>query len=243
VTRRVLVVDDDRFMVKTLADVLRLKGWEVTTAYNGSEAVARLAEAGAGFDFVIMDVKMPGMDGVSAFKAMKQMKPDVRVVLMTAYAAHDLLSEAQREGVLRILPKPVDVDGLISMLTASLSRHEPVLIVDSDVSFLRTLSDTLRLTGYQTVTSSSLDEALRFMSEQRPGAVLLHMHLGGTDPRDAVVAVHQVSPAVALVLYSGRPGAVEEMHQHIPGEWIHAYLQKPFAVDQLAGVLSAVAGG
>lgn len=240
-TRRVLVVDDDRFMVKTLTDVLRLKGWEVASAYNGHDAVARLAEGE--FDFVIMDVKMPGMDGVSAFKAMKLMKPDVRVVLMTAYAAHDLLTEAQREGVLRIMPKPVDVDGLISMLTGTLSRNEPVLIVDSDVVFLRTLSDTLRLTGYQTVAASTLDEALRFMTEQRPGAVLLHMHLGGTEPRDAVVAVHQVSPAVALVLYSGRPGAVEEMHQHIPGAWIHAYLQKPFAVEQLAGVLSAVGSG
>lgn len=240
-TRRVLVVDDDRFMVKTLADVLRLKGWDVSMAYDGNDAVARLA-AGS-FDFVVMDVKMPGMDGVSAFKAMKLMKPDVRVVLMTAYAATDLLNEAQREGVLKIMPKPVDVDGLISMLTGSLARKEPVLIIDGDTSFLKTLSDTLRLTGHQTIAARTLDEALRFMAEHRPGAVLLHMHLGSTEPRDAVVAVHQVSPAVALVLYSGRPGAVEEMHSHIPGEWIHAYLQKPFAVEQLAGVLGAIDSG
>jgi two-component system, NtrC family, response regulator HydG len=241
-TRRVLVVDDDRFMVKTLADVLRLKGWDVTTAYNGQDAVARLADAGV-FDFVIMDVRMPGMDGVSAFRAMKRLQPDVRVVLMTAYAAHDLLGEAQRAGVLRIMPKPVDLEGLMSMLTGTLSRNEPVLIVDGDVAFLRTLSDTLRLTGYQTVTATTLAQALQFMTDRRPGAVLLHMHLGTTEPRDAVVAVHDVSPTVALVLYSGRPGAVDEMHRHIPGEWIHAYLQKPFAVDQLAGVLSAVGGG
>lgn len=239
-TRRALVVDDDRSMVKTLSDVLSLKGWEVTTAFDGESAVQ--AASRQAFDVVIMDVKMPGMNGVEAFRAMKAKKPELTVVLMTAYAAHELLAQAEREGVLRVLPKPVDIAALFALIEGNLHHKQPVLLIDSDVAFLRTLSEVLRLRGFETLVAEDLDAALRAMEERHPAVVLLHMHLGATSPREAVYAVHGVSPSAALVLYTGRPEAAEQLRQALPPQWVHAYLQKPIAVDKLTGVLNAVAG-
>ena len=88
-------------MVKTLADVLQLQGWNVSTAHSGIEAVH--AASTRLFDVVLMDIKMPGMDGVDAFKAMKARNPGLKVVLMTAYAAQERIAEAEREGVTRVL--------------------------------------------------------------------------------------------------------------------------------------------
>lgn len=113
-TRHALVVDDDTFLVRTLADILKLRGWEVTTAFTGTEAVN--AAMRASFDVVLMDIRMPEMDGVSAFKAMKKVKPDVRVILMTAYASDDLLDEARDAGAMRVLAKPVDMRALMALL-------------------------------------------------------------------------------------------------------------------------------
>jgi DNA-binding NtrC family response regulator len=235
--RRALVVDDDRLMVKTLADVLALKGWEVSAAYSGRDAVqAALTSA---FDVVLMDIKMPGMDGVDAFRAIKAQRPDVKVVLMTAYATQDRIAEAEREGVICVLPKPVNVATLLDLLGSSLRKDEPILVIDSDAAFLKTLSEVLRLRGYETVVAQNLDEATRLMAERRPVAVLLHMHLVSATAREAVLAVHHVSPDVALILYSGRPGAADEMERALPMDWIYAYLQKPFAIDQVTGVLDA----
>jgi CheY-like chemotaxis protein len=97
-TRRVLVVDDDRMMAQTLSEIFQLKGWEVATAFDGLAAVK--ATAADDFDVVLMDIKMPGMDGVAAFRAMKAAKPHLKVVLMTAFAAQELIAEAEREGVI-----------------------------------------------------------------------------------------------------------------------------------------------
>ena len=238
--RRALVVDDDRFMVKTLSDVLRLKGWDVTSAFSGSSAVE--AASRDAFDVVLMDIKMPGMDGVAAFKAMKALKPDVRVVLMTAYAAQELVSEAEREGVLRVMAKPLDVASLLTLLAKSVPTHRPVLLIDNDLTFLKTLSEVLTVKGFPTVVAQSLPEAQRLILANRPVAVLLHQHLGTVSARDAVFAVHELSPAVSLILYSGQHGAEEEIHSVLPPDWIHAYLQKPFAVEQLTGVLDAIDG-
>ena len=109
--RRALVVDDDRMLARTLAEVLELEGWSVTQANSGTEAVNVAARQT--FDVVLMDVRMPGMDGVDAFKAMKATHPDIRVILMTAYTGEDRISDARRAGVLRVLSKPVDVDKLV----------------------------------------------------------------------------------------------------------------------------------
>lgn len=235
---RVLVVDDDRAMVRTLSDVLKVQGWEVTPAYTGAGAVE--AASAHPFDVVLMDIKMPGMDGVAAFKAMKSTHPDVRVILMTAYAASDLIAEAEREGVIQVMPKPVNIAYLVGVLARTLSHKQPVLLVDHDATFLRTLADVLHLNGFDAMVAEDLDDAREALSRHQPIAVLLHMHLGEATPQDAIIAVHDVNPAVALILYSGTAGGAEEARRVAPRDWVHGYLQKPFDVDQITGMLDAI---
>ena len=114
-SKRALVVDDDRMLARTLGEILELKGWSVNVATSGAEAVNVVAREE--FDVVLMDIRMPGMDGVDAFKAMKASRPDIRVILMSAYTAESRIAEAQREGVVRILTKPVDVPTLLQLST------------------------------------------------------------------------------------------------------------------------------
>ena len=239
--RQVLVVDDDVMMARTLAEILELQGWEADVAHDGHMAVE--AAAMRPYDVILMDVKMPGMNGVEAFQAMKAARPGVKVVLMTAYAAQELLARAEHQGVLRVLSKPVDVRALLAFLAGVLSRRRPVLLVDSDRAFLRTLSDALALSGFETVMAEGLGDAVRLLNEERPAAILLHMHLGTASARDAVLAVHRRSPQAALILYSGRPGAESEIDGEVPREYVHTYLQKPFAVEDVTGVLLDVVQG
>lgn len=236
--RKALVVDDDHTMTRTLSDVLSMKGWDVTIANDGKEAVSKAAAST--FDVVLMDVKMPVMNGVEAFKAMKASNPNVRVVLMTAYAAEELLNEAEREGVARILSKPVNFAELLPLLASARSRKKPVLLVDHDAQFLRTLSESLQLRGYDAVVAATLDEAEHLLRREQPQAVLLHMHLGAHSAREAIVAIHELSPTVALILYSGRPGGADEIGQLLPPDVVHAYFQKPFGLDEVAGALDAI---
>jgi DNA-binding NtrC family response regulator len=235
---RALVVDDDMFMAKTLADLLRLTGWDVETAYTGEAAVD--AATARDFDVVLMDVKMPGMDGVDAFKAMKAARPDVRVVLMTAYASQDRIQEAERQGVVSVLSKPVDVTSLLSLLTATLGHRQPVLVIDRDAVFLKTMSEVLRVRGFNVAQAEDLAHAKALMSQERPIAVLLHVNVSDATAHQAVTELHRSLPSVALILYSGKQGAAEEIAQAVPPGWVHAYFQKPFAVDQVTGVLNEI---
>lgn len=126
---KVLVVDDDQRMVKTISDILRIKGYEVEQAYCGEEAV-EMVKSGAP-RCVLMDVKMPGINGVAALKMMKCLAPDLPVLLMSAYATGEQAEEAIRLGALTILTKPVDIQLLLSFLSTP-RKDESVPIVDDD---------------------------------------------------------------------------------------------------------------
>lgn len=112
--RRILVVDDDRAMVKTLCDIFRLRGWEPRAAYSGKEAVA--LQRADKFPVVLMDIKMADMDGISASKVMRTEDPDLKIFLMTAHTGPYSVREVAREGSYQLLPKPIDMASLLSLL-------------------------------------------------------------------------------------------------------------------------------
>lgn len=240
-TRRALVVDDDRSMVKTLSDILALKGWQVHPAYSGEMAIRAATQEP--FDVVLMDVKMPGIDGVDAFKAIKRARPDIRVILMTAYAAPERVAEAEREGVVRVLSKPVDVAELFQLLTEKLNGDRPVLLIDHDTAFLRTLAEVLRLEGFEVATATDLPDATRLMAARRPMAVFLHLPAGSGTVRGAIAAVHHANPAAAIIAYSGQADAEAAIANEVPRDWVHAYLRKPFAVEAVTHVLDGLRHG
>jgi CheY-like chemotaxis protein len=116
---RILVVDDERGMRLTLADILRDRGCRVETAETGEQAV-RLC-AGNEFDMVLMDVRMPGIDGTEALRRIRKRRSDARVIMMTAYALEHLEREALALGAIAFLRKPLDVDALLELIDGALA--------------------------------------------------------------------------------------------------------------------------
>jgi len=116
----ILIVDDDKGILETMADILNELRFKVTIANNGYEAID-LVKNGT-FDMILMDIKMPGIDGVETFKRIKRIKPASKIIFMTAYAFEELVAEARTEGAIDVLYKPVDIGNLEKMLRNSKSK-------------------------------------------------------------------------------------------------------------------------
>ena len=143
-SRRILIVDDDRHMVRTLTDIVRLQGWNPDGAHSGEEAVE--AVRANAYQAVLMDVRMAGINGVDAFKAMKALRPEIKVILMTAYTA-PTSSRTRRGRCTQGMSKPVVLSGLLEMLEQRAKDPKPVLIVADDAGFLSSLRDMLTERG------------------------------------------------------------------------------------------------
>jgi len=110
----ILIVDDDAGLCKTTSFILQREGYAVTTAENGEEAIEKVQEEK--FDMVLMDIKMPIMDGVEAYKRIKQIRPETKTIMMTGYAVDDLIQDALEEGAHSAIHKPLDMDQILNLL-------------------------------------------------------------------------------------------------------------------------------
>jgi DNA-binding NtrC family response regulator len=109
----VLVVDDDSGMVETLADILSARGHRVGTARSGDTALSMVA--GAAYDVALMDIQMPGLNGVEVLKRMKSVAPGLAVIMMTAFTRHELIEEARRSAA-AVLSKPLDMQQVLGLI-------------------------------------------------------------------------------------------------------------------------------
>lgn len=110
----ILLVDDEVVTLRILGNILRDKGYNISTARDGYEAVQNVNEKS--FDLIFMDIKLPGINGVETFKTIKKIKPNIGVIMMTGYAFDDLVKDALQEGALSCLYKPVDVGAILNII-------------------------------------------------------------------------------------------------------------------------------
>lgn len=114
--RRALVVDDNRDLADNIAEILECEGFETLVESDPLAAMAR-AE-GFAFDVAILDVRMPGMDGVTLLALLLRLRPDAIFVMVTGFTHDERIQHALAGGARAVLPKPVAVPRLLEIVTA-----------------------------------------------------------------------------------------------------------------------------
>src|SRR5690606_33099931 len=105
---KVLIVDDQFGIRVLLNEVFQLEGYQTYQAANGPKAI-ELAKT-HNPDLVLLDIKIPGMDGLEILKKLKEFNPSIQVIIMTAYSEQDLINEALETGALTYFAKPFDIN-------------------------------------------------------------------------------------------------------------------------------------
>lgn len=228
---KILVVDDDHRIVKTTCDVLKIKGHEPIAAYSGEEGVEKVR--GDPPDCVLMDIKMPGLNGVEALKRMKEIMPLLPVVLVSAYATDDLMEEAEHSGAYAVLSKPLNFPMILSFL--SLLREEvSILVVDDDPEFCKTLKDILTLQGFHIETESEPQKVLGHLDNNYELAVvLLDLKLGAVDGVDVIKDIQAKYPGKPIMLMTGYRQEMEDSIDLARKNGVYTCLYKPFEMDEL----------
>jgi DNA-binding NtrC family response regulator len=119
---RVLIVDDEADLVATMAERLALRGIDVETATNGADA---LSHVNAGdFNVVILDVKMPGIDGLEMMAHVQRKRPGLPVILFTGHTSLPDAEQGMQEGAFAYLLKPIDIDDMIEKIEGAAAREK-----------------------------------------------------------------------------------------------------------------------
>jgi DNA-binding NtrC family response regulator len=116
---RIMIIDDEKIVGDMAKMSLEREGYHVETFLNGESALARLKEER--FDVVVTDLKMKGIDGMEVLKTVKELYPDTKVIMITAFANLDTAIEALRGDVHDFFPKPVKIKELKVSIERALS--------------------------------------------------------------------------------------------------------------------------
>lgn len=235
---RVLIVDDETNMRKTLADILAHEGYVVTTASSGEEAVDICAAAPQ--DVVLMDVRMPGIDGFEALRRIRQTSAEARIILMSAYTINELRRQALEEGAIAVLPKPLDIEKVVRLIGDIKSTS--ILIVENDQPVAQSLGDLLRDRGYRVMLTESPQSALELVERIRFDLVFIETRLPSISGLDLYLAIRRLTPGVAAIMIADGTADSESMAVEAIRQTAYAFVRKPLNPSEVLRLIERHAG-
>ncbi|MHB1036250.1 MAG: response regulator [Pirellulales bacterium] len=236
-TIRILVVDDEKFMRVTLADILVDEGYRVDVADCGEAAVEMCAETR--YDAILMDVRMPGIDGVEAFRLIRRHQHDARVILMSAYPVEELKRAVLEEGAIAFLAKPLDVEKVVKLIQET--QQAAILVVANDAATLNLLGDGLKEQGYRVATAHSPEEAMALVEQIGFDLVFLDAVLPAMNGLDLYLAIKKVTPAVTAIMMAGFDRQDAEVAREAVRKSAYTVLEKPLDLDSVLALLKRIA--
>lgn len=234
----VLVVDDEKNMRATLASILNREGYSVTTAASGEEAVELCVAQD--YDVVLMDVRMPGIDGVEAFRRIHQRNPGVRVIMMSAYSIEEMKDAALEEGVAAFLPKPLNVEHVVKLVAEV--KDTMILVVEDDPETIDILQTELTKRGYNVTSTTSPIEALQLAEQIRFDVIFIDAKLPAMNGLDFYLAIKKINPTALAIMITGIEPDAERVSREALRQTAYAVVQKPPNMDHILSLLSRIAG-
>jgi len=125
-SEKVLLVDDEKKFLDAMSERMKTRGLEVETSGSAEEALDMLSQES--FDAVVLDLRMPEMDGIEALKRMKEKRPELQVILLTGHATVEEGVEAIKLGAMDFIEKPADLDVISDKIKKA--KEKKMLIVD-----------------------------------------------------------------------------------------------------------------
>jgi len=234
-SERILIVDDEENMRKTLADILIDEGYQVIKAATGEEAVKLCSENT--YRIILMDVRMPGMDGVEAFRQIRRHQEGVRVILMTAYSIKALKEAALDEGAIAYLSKPLDLEKVIDLIDEV--KETAILVVEDDEPTAELLSTNLKEQGYRVTIVKSSHDALELVEQIRFDLVFLDVNLPSINGLELYLAIKKITPSTVAIMISGMEKEFEQIAKEAVRRNAYTIVKKPLDIDHILGLLES----
>jgi DNA-binding NtrC family response regulator len=235
---RILVVDDDPDICRNLSDILTDLGFHVDCAQGGVAALDLVAQRP--YDVALLDLKMPGMDGLTLYREIKKKRAGTVSLLVTAYATPATAEEALAAGAWKVVPKPVDFAKLLSMVGEALDQPL-VLIVDDDHDLCANLWDLLRERGFRVSLAHGSAEAAEHLRSADYKVVLIDIRIPDGDGTGVFRMVREANPQARTVLITGYRSEVEQDVEKTLAEGADAVCYKPFDIPGLLQTVDRLA--
>jgi CheY-like chemotaxis protein len=233
-TPSVLVVDDEVDTCRNLSDILTDLGYHVDVAHDGPAALTLVRQNA--YDVALLDLKMPGMDGLELYREVKKLRADTVAIIVTAYATSAVADAALTAGAWQVVPKPADLPRLLGLVGQAVNQPL-VLVVDDDPDLCTCLWDVLRERGYRVGLAHDERQAAERLKDRGFKVVLIDLKLPGGDGSRVFHLVRWANPQARTVVITGHRSEMEQLVERVVREGADAVCYKPFDLPKLLTTL------
>lgn len=233
---RILVVDDEPHMRVTLSDILEDEGYQVEIAASGEMAVEMCREEE--YDVVLLDVRMPGIDGVEAFSRIRRHRPGVRVVMMSAYSMDDLKQQALADGAIAFMTKPLDIEKVVKLIDEV--SDTAILVIEPDDETAKPMREALKQEGYRVTLTDSPHTALELVEQIRFDLIFIDVELPSMNGLELYLAIKKLTPTAVTIMIAGMDEEFESIAREAVQKTAYAFVKKPLELDYVLGMLRKV---
>jgi DNA-binding response OmpR family regulator len=230
----ILVVDDEVDICRNLSDILTDLGYRVDVAHDGFAALEMVRRQP--YDIALLDLKMPGMDGVELLHRIRALHSGTVGLIVTAYAGTDTAERALAAGGWNVLGKPVEFPRLLALVEEAFGKPL-VLVIDDDSDLCKSLEDVLHDRGYRVALAHDVADAASQLRDRSFRVVLIDMKLPSGDGANVYRLVREANPEARTVVITGHRGELEKRVQEMLDEGADAVCYKPFDVANLLATL------
>lgn len=234
----ILIVDDDMGMTETLSDILTDLGHHVEIANDGFKAIQKVKAQT--FDVILMDIRMPGINGVETYKEIKHTQPKAAVMMMTAYSLEDLVAEALKEGAYGVWYKPIEIVKVIEFIEHSRKKSALILIVDDDLATCETLTDILKEVGYSIAYAGSGEEAIKIVKENDFDIAFIDVKMPVMNGLETYLALRKIRPNIKVVMMTAYHQEVQNLVEEAIRYNVYTCVYKPFDIKKLLKIIEGI---
>ena len=228
-----LIVEDDIDLAHNLLEILNDFEHHAELAHSVEQAERSLKERK--FDGVITDFRLPGACGVDLIQSLREQKNPVPVLMMSAYMEHSEIEQAKAAGALAVLPKPLDLQRLLTLLDAFVNAHREVLIVEDNEALAENMAEALRDHGIEVSISSSAEQALSRPS--LPSVALVDLRLPDRSGLEVARRLWMRDPSIRLFVVTAHAEELRdkliELSTVLDLDPERVVITKPFDLRQL----------
>ncbi len=234
----VLIVEDEALLRESLRDWLTDLGYHVEVASQGDEGLKLIEEKD--FDLVLLDLRLPGKDGLQVLREAKDRKPGLKGIIITANATIETAVRAMKLGAVDFLTKPLDLSLLENLIKekteTAQSETKTLLIVDDEPSMRESLRDWFSALGYKVDISGDAEDALKLIRENDYGMLILDLRLPGKNGIELFMEAKKFRQDIQGIIITAYP-SVDTAKKAIR-EGIIEYLPKPLALSELEELIA-----
>ncbi|MBI4713468.1 MAG: response regulator [Planctomycetes bacterium] len=246
---KILVVDDDVMIRDMLYTLFTKYNYDVVTAPGGKEALEMLPEDKP--DLIVLDMMMPGMNGLETLKRIREINREVEVIVLTSLPLADLEKQASKLGVSEIIRKGVSVELFLKSVKYYLDRCQAkgtcalpakhikgtIMVTDDDPEIRFMLETFLTKHGYGVISAANGEEAIQKLSTAttKPDLILLDVKMPGMDGIVTLKKIRSMDKKIGVVMITSVNDA--DVVQEAMKLGAYEYIMKPFNMEYLEMVV------